>query len=100
MKLFIVLLRFSRNKSRASELLPEHNAWIARGFSDGVFRVVGTLQPAQGGVILAQGLQRAELEARLAEDPFVAQDVVTTEVLEVEPRRADARLGLLMGKEE
>lgn len=35
--MFMVLLRFSDNKSQASQLMDGHNAWIARGFDDGVF---------------------------------------------------------------
>ena len=35
--MFVVLLRFSDNKDQASEFMEGHNAWIKRGFDDGVF---------------------------------------------------------------
>ena len=94
--MFIVFLRFSINKTMAAELMPGHNAWIARGIEDGVFLVVGSLQPALGGVVLAHGIRRADLESRITEDPFVANDVVKAEVFEVSPAKADPRLSFLI----
>jgi len=93
--MFIVFLRLSDNRAAAPRLMEGHKAWIARGVADGVFLLVGTLQPAAGGAILAHGATRAELEARLAEDPFVAEDVARPEVHEVSPVRGDPRLGFL-----
>lgn len=94
--MFVVLLRFSRNKARAADLMKGHNAWIERGFEDGVFLVVGRLMPDAGGAILAQEESRRDLEARVNEDPFVADDVVSAEILEIKPGRTDPRLSFLM----
>ena len=52
--MFIVLLRFSSNKGRASRFMEGHKEWIKRGFDDGVFLLVGSLQPDLGGGIVAQ----------------------------------------------
>lgn len=95
--MFVVFLRFSDNKAEAPQLMAGHNAWLQRGFDDGVFLTAGSLQPQAGGAVFAHGVTRAELEARLAEDPFVAEDVVRTEVFEVAPARTDDRLSFLMG---
>jgi len=43
--MFIVLLKFSSNRAQAAQLMAAHDEWIARGFADGAFLVVGTLQP-------------------------------------------------------
>lgn len=96
MILYLVLLRFSKSRAGAGELMASHNAWIARGLADGVFLVVGALQPGLGGALVASGLGRPELDARLAEDPFVANEVVTVEVIEVSPVKTDPRLSFLL----
>lgn len=96
MPLFIVFLRFSSNRSQAKEFMAGHKAWIARGVDEGVFLVVGSLEPALGGAVIAHGLGRAELEARVAEDPFVANDVVTAEVFELSPAKTNAKLAFLV----
>ena len=93
--MFIVLLRFSANRAEAGQFMQAHNEWLGRGFDDGVFAMAGSLQPEAGGVILARGASLTELRARVDEDPFVAADVVSAEILEFTPGRSDARLAFL-----
>ena len=92
--MFVVLLRFT-DKSKAGPLMDGHKAWIKRGFDDGVFLLAGGLQPNLGGGILARDTTLAELQRRVSEDPFVAEKVVTAEILEIAPSRADDRLSFL-----
>ena len=92
--MFIVFLRLI-DRSKAGALMNGHNDWISRGFADGVFVLVGNLQPKLGGALLARGISRQALEARLQEDPFVAEKVVSVEVFEVTPAKLDERLKLL-----
>lgn len=93
--MYVVLLKFSGNKSKAPDLMDGHNAWIREGFEAGVFLAVGSLQPNAGGGILAHGTTREALDARIAADPFVAAGVVTADVLEITPARTDPRLDFL-----
>lgn len=93
--MFIVLLKFSANKASAPAHMDGHNAWIKQGFDDGVFLLVGGLKPAGGGGILAHNTTLEDLQARVAQDPFVAEKVVDAEVLEISPARADERLQFL-----
>ncbi len=95
--MFIVLLRFAENKTQAGQYMQGHNDWIKRGFADGVFLLVGSLQPNQGGGVVAHNTTLAELQTRLAEDPFVAQNIVSAEILEMSPAMADERLNFLVG---
>jgi len=95
--MFIVLLKFSSNKDRATELMEGHKKWLKRGFDDGVFVMAGSLQPNLGGGILAYNTSQAELRGRVDGDPFVAEGVVSAEVLEIEPARVDGRLEFLLG---
>lgn len=92
--MFAITLRFA-DKSKAPPLMEAHNAWINRGFDDGVFLLTGSLQPAAGGMILAHGESREAIEARVHADPFVAEGVVRAEILAVAPGRTDARLSFL-----
>jgi len=90
--MFIVLLKFSTNRGQAGQFVDGHKDWIKRGFDDGVFLVVGTLQPHQGGGILAHNISLAALQSRVNQDPFVAENVVSAEILEIAPSRIDERL--------
>lgn len=93
--MFVVLLKFSINKDQAKPLLAEHGEWIQRGFDDGVFLLVGSLQPNLGGGILAHNTSREDLQRRVNEDPFVAKEVVAAEILEITPHNTDHRLRFL-----
>ena len=94
--MFIVLLKFSDNKGQAAELMEDHNEWIKSGFDDGVFLLVGSLQPGLGGGIVAHNTSLIDLETRVNDDPFVAQKIVTVEILEITPARSDERLQFLL----
>ena len=51
--MFVVTLTFSANKTQAPQFMADHNAWIRRGFEDGVFLLAGGLLPSAGGAVLA-----------------------------------------------
>lgn len=95
--MFVVLLRYSRNKAQAGRFMEGHKAWIARGFEDGVFLLAGSLQPHLGGGLLAHNTSLPDLQDRVRADPFVTEDVVSAEVLEIGASRADERLKFLLG---
>jgi len=94
--MFIVLLKLSDNKSKASEFMDGHNQWIKQGFDDGVFLLVGSLQPNLGGSILAHNTTLIELQERVNNDPFVSENIVSPEILEIDPKKADDRLSFLV----
>ena len=93
--MFVITLRFA-DKGKAPPLLDGHNAWLKRGFDDGVFLLAGTLQPSLGGAIVAHNISIADLQRRVEEDPFVVEDVVSAEILEIAPSRADERFEFLL----
>lgn len=98
--MFVVLLKFSNNKSRAGAFMEAHKAWIQQGFDDGVFLMVGSLQPNLGGTVFAHRTTLSELQKRVGEDPFVAENIVTPEILEISPAKLDERLAFLKGNDQ
>jgi uncharacterized protein YciI len=97
--MFIILLKFSENKALASEYMAGHNEWIAQGFQDGIFLLVGSLKAGSGGAVLAHNTSSSALAAFVDADPFVKHNVVVAEILEIEPKKVDARLNLLFGSQ-
>ncbi len=93
--MFIVLLRFA-DKTAARETAKDHMAWIQRGLDDGAFLLVASLVPDAGGAIVAHGISPVELRDRVNADPFVKAGVVTAEIVELAPSRADPRLAFLV----
>ncbi|MEO3431407.1 hypothetical protein AAFN88_21295 [Pelagibius sp. CAU 1746] len=94
--MFIVQLKFTDDKSRAGHFMEGHKAWLQQGFDEGVFLLAGSLQPNLGGGVVAHNTSREDLQSRVEADPFVAEKVVTAEIIELTPSRADERLGFLV----
>jgi uncharacterized protein YciI len=94
--MFIVLLKFSSNKSQAGQFMEGHKEWIERGIEDDVFVLVGSLQPNLGGGIVAHNTSLPDLQRRVNEDPFVAEHIVSAEILEITPAKVDERLKFLL----
>ncbi|AJQ95745.1 YciI family protein [Gynuella sunshinyii] len=94
--MFIVLLKFSDNKAKASEYMDSHNAWIKKGFDDDVFLLVGSIEPGAGGSVIAHNSTLEEIQSRVNDDPFVSEDVVKAEIIEISPKKADERLSFLL----
>ena len=94
--MYIVLLKFSENRDKEVDLMDGHIKWIKSGFDDQVFTLCGSLQPNLGGVIMAHNISLNDLKNRVNQDPFVANNVVTAEFLEVTPSIAEERLRFLI----
>ena len=94
--MFVILLKFSENKSKAGDHMDGHNQWIKQGFEDGVFLLVGSLIPNLGGAVIAHNTSLSELQDRVNSDPFVSENIVKAEILEIDPKKADKRLGFLV----
>ena len=95
--MFIVLLKFASNKEQAGAFMDGHKAWIKQGFDDGVFLLAGSLQLDRGGGIVAHNTSLSDLQSRVNDDPFVAEKVVSAEVIEIAPAKTDERLSFLLG---
>lgn len=102
--MFIVLLKFSENKSKASEYMSGHNDWIKQGFADGIFLLAGSIETGQstgqstghGGALIAHNVSLKDLQAKVNTDPFVMQNIVTSEIIEISPKKTADQLSFLM----
>ncbi|MEU8618409.1 YciI family protein [Streptomyces sp. NPDC048623] len=73
--MFVLELTYTAPVERIDALLDAHRTWLNARYADGVFLASGRKEPRDGGVILAGGVGRAEIEAIVAGDPFVAAGV-------------------------
>lgn len=96
MSLFIIFLRFASGRDQAGQWMSGHKQWIQEGIADGTFLMVGSLDNAQGGVVIAAGKDGDQIQARVAQDPFVTHGVVSAEVHAVSPSRMAEGFGALL----
>lgn len=93
--MFVILLKFA-DKSKAKDQLQGHNAWIEQNIKDGKFLVVGSLEPARGGAIIAHGEDLQAVQDRINQDPFVQHNVVDVEIIQISPNKTSAALQFLL----
>tara|TARA_B110001454_G_C12723230_1_gene435986 strand:+ start:21276 stop:21566 length:291 start_codon:yes stop_codon:yes gene_type:complete len=94
--MFVVLLKFSSHRDQAGKFMDGHMKWLKQGFNDGIFLLSGTIKPRLGGAIIANNTSLNELSKRVDSDPFVIEKIVTAEIVEIEPGKADQRFDFLL----
>ena len=94
--MFLVLLRFTDRNAAAPSFMAAHSRWVQQGFDDGVFLLAGGLAAGAGGAIVAQGNSMEAMQRYVDADPFVAEGIVTPEILQITASRADPRLQFLL----
>lgn len=94
--MFILSLTYLKSVQEADRFMAAHMDWVSEGYYRGVFIASGRKTPRTGGVILAQG-ERHQIEAYVADDPFVVEGIAVCEVIEVAITRTVAGLEGLKG---
>ncbi|MEW2527923.1 YciI family protein [Streptomyces sp. NPDC047071] len=80
--MFVMELTYTAPVDRVDALLAEHVAWLDAQYAAGVFLASGRKNPRDGGVILAVGDSREEIERVAALDPFVTGGVCEYRITE------------------
>jgi uncharacterized protein YciI len=80
--MFVLLLSYIGPIEEVDALMREHVAWLNEHYDAGRFVVSGRRVPRTGGVIVARGDDRDEIERIAASDPFVAGGVATCEIIQ------------------
>ena len=94
--MYVVLLRYVKPLAVIDALLLEHRAFLDRHYAAGHFLASGAQTPRTGGVFLAHGLTREELDAVLAEDPFHREGAAEYQVVTFTPTKYAPALASLI----
>ena len=80
--MFVVELIYKADLKEIDAHMRAHMAWLKAHYATGTFLVSGRKVPREGGIILAVGKTRAELEAIMREDPFCKNALAEFRVIE------------------
>jgi uncharacterized protein YciI len=94
--LFLILLKYKKPLGEVDRLLGEHNTYLDRQYARGRFLVSGRREPRHGGVIVARAPSLSDIEATVAEDPFVREGIATYELIQFVPSRSAPDLETLL----
>ncbi|MFF4101713.1 YciI family protein [Streptomyces sp. NPDC001903] len=80
--MFVMELSYIAPIEAVEDELDAHIAWLDGYYASGVFLASGRKVPRDGGIILAAGVSRGEIERIAAEDPFTLAGVCEYRITE------------------
>jgi len=80
--MFIIELTYTADLARIDARMREHMGFLKKHYAAGTFLVSGRKIPRDGGIILAVGKDREEVEAIAHQDPFVTHGLADVRVIE------------------
>ena len=80
--MFIIELSYKAPLEQVDAQMKPHMAFLNKYYASGHFLVSGRKIPRDGGIILAVGKSREEIEAIAAQDPFCQKGVADFRVIE------------------
>ena len=87
---FVIELIYKAALEKIDAAMTAHVAFLKRYYAAGNFLISGRKIPRDGGIILALGKNRQEIEAIVREDPFIARGLAEYRVIEFRAsQRAD-----------
>lgn len=88
--MFIIELLYKAPLPEIDAHMLAHMKFLKKYYASGHFLVSGRKVPRDGGIILAVGKSRGEIEAIAREDPFCLRDLAEVRVIEFrESQQAD-----------
>jgi uncharacterized protein YciI len=88
--MFVVELIYKGDLEEIDARMRAHMAFLKKHYAEGRFLISGRKIPRDGGVILALGTSRDEIEAIMREDPFCKNGLADFRVIEFRAsQRAD-----------
>jgi uncharacterized protein YciI len=88
--MFVIELTYKRDLQDIDAHMTAHVRFLKKYYAAGVFLVSGRKIPRDGGIILAVGKSKQEIEALIKEDPFYSHGLADFRVIEFRAsQRAD-----------
>lgn len=88
--MFVIELIYKADLSEIDAHMKAHMGFLKKHYAAGTFLVSGRKVPREGGVILAVGKSRQDIEALVQQDPFVQNGLAEFRVIEFRAsQRAD-----------
>jgi uncharacterized protein YciI len=88
--MFVIELGYKADLSEIDAHMRAHMKFLKKYYAAGHFLVSGRKIPREGGIILAMGKSREEIEGIMREDPFVQHGLAEFRVIEFRAsQRAD-----------
>jgi uncharacterized protein YciI len=94
--MFVIELLYKAELSEIDANMPAHMSFIRKQYAAGRLLISGRKVPRDGGIILALGDSREQIEALVKQDPFVSRGLADYRIIEFrDSQRAESIDALL-----
>ena len=80
--MFVIELIYKADLVEIDATMAAHVAFLNKHYASGTFLISGRKIPREGGIILAAGKTRQQMQAIVEEDPFVARGLADFRIIE------------------
>jgi uncharacterized protein YciI len=94
--MFVIELEYTADLSEIDAHMPAHVAWLKKHYASGHFLVSGRKIPRDGGIILAVGKSREQIEKFAQEDPFITNGLARARIIEFRTSQRAANIDRLI----
>jgi uncharacterized protein YciI len=96
--MFIIELTYKADLAQIDAQMPAHMRFLRKYYASGHFLVSGRKIPRDGGIIVAVGDSREQIEAIAREDPFCARGLADYRVIEFRASQQADDIGARLGR--
>ncbi|TLD81129.1 GTP cyclohydrolase [Helicobacter sp. MIT 11-5569] len=83
--LFVVLVTYTKPLNEIEKILPEHRAFLSKGYTNGHLLASGPQNPKVGGIIIGKFDSKESAETFFKNDPYAKNNAATYQILEFAP---------------
>ena len=98
--MFVIELIYKADLAAIDAQMRAHMAFLKKHYAAGTFVVSGRKIPRDGGVIIAAGKARAEIEAIVKDDPFVKLGLAEFRIIEFRASQRSDDIAARIDKEK
>ena len=80
--MFVIELIYKADLTEIDKHMPAHMKFLKKYYASGNFLMSGRKIPRDGGIIIADGASRDEIQSIIEEDPFVARGLAEFRIIE------------------
>ncbi len=84
--MYMLIVDYIKPAESVEPHIPPHGIWVKKYIDQGIFLFAGPKKSKLGGVILAKSMDKKQLMAIIAEDPYVSQDVAEYRVIDFDAK--------------
>lgn len=82
---FMIEITYQRPYEEISPIVPEHRAFLQRGYDQGLLLMSGPMNPRIGGIVIARAESLERLRAFFSQDPYAQKGLASYRFVEFEP---------------